>query len=222
MGLRGAVIYYLWATNRRKMLDRLQNEHVDLYKGVVLDVGGRDRGNFKKPRDKVKRWIFADINKRYKPDVILDVTDMRRQIKTGSVDVISAIELFEHVDEPEKGIAECRRVLRKGGVALISTPFMYPIHADPYDYQRWTDSKWRRELLKVGFNDIDLQIMGRFFTIAADSWRIFTISMPFGIRHVMYLLYPVLDIMTLLDKVKFIQESALGKYHGGYFLIARK
>lgn len=54
--------YQKWASYRRKMLDYLQDYYKYLYKGVVLDIGGRDRGKFKKPKEKVKDWIFADIN----------------------------------------------------------------------------------------------------------------------------------------------------------------
>ncbi|MCK5039975.1 MAG: methyltransferase domain-containing protein [Candidatus Aenigmarchaeota archaeon] len=35
------------------------------------------------------------------------------KIKTQSIDVVNAIELFEHVEYPEKGLKECHRVLKK-------------------------------------------------------------------------------------------------------------
>ena len=70
--------YSHWASYRRQMLDRLQEKYRGLYKGIVLDIGGRDRGNFKKPKDKVQKWIFADINQDYNPDIILDVSDMKQ------------------------------------------------------------------------------------------------------------------------------------------------
>ena len=117
--LRAKLSYYFGATYRRKILDRLLEENKDYYQGTVLDIGGRERGKFKKPKEKVKKWIFADIEKRHKPDIILDVSNMT-SIEDESVDVINAIELFEHVESPEKVLAEAKRV-GKHGVFLFST-----------------------------------------------------------------------------------------------------
>lgn len=94
--------YYLWASYRRRLLDKLQNKYSFLYKGIVLDIGGRDRGMFKKPKDKVEKWIFADIESKHNPDIILDVADMNMFLNS-SIDCISAMELFEHVEKIEKG-----------------------------------------------------------------------------------------------------------------------
>jgi len=43
---------------------------------VVLDIGGRNRGKFIKPKDKVEKWIFADIESKHKPDIVVDVCDI--------------------------------------------------------------------------------------------------------------------------------------------------
>lgn len=127
--------YYLGATYHRKILDKLLGKNKHYYQGVVLDIGGRDRGRFNKPKHKVEKWIFADIEERHNPDIVLDVCDMN-QITSDSIDVINATEIFEHIENPEKGLEECYRVLKKDGVLMLSMPFLFPIHADPPDFQR--------------------------------------------------------------------------------------
>ena len=154
--------YYLWTTYRRKMLDDLQRKYQDIYRGVVLDVGGKDRGRFQKPKNKVKKWIFADIVAENNPDIVLDVNDMKNEINDESIDVVNAIELFEHVENPKKGLRECWRVLKKDGYLLIAAPFLYPIHADPNDIQRWTEYKWKIELNELGFSIVEFKEMGFF------------------------------------------------------------
>lgn len=88
----------------------------------------------------VEKWIFVDVEEKHNPDIVLDVADMGK-IKDESIDVINAIELFEHVEKIQQGLKECYRVLKKDGVMILSTPFLFPIHADPYDFQRWTEEK---------------------------------------------------------------------------------
>ncbi|HIH31566.1 TPA: class I SAM-dependent methyltransferase [Candidatus Woesearchaeota archaeon] len=214
--------YYFWATYHRKKLDELQEKHKRVYKGIVLDIGGRDRGRFNKPRDKVKKWIFADIEKKHNPDLVLDVAKMKG-IKSQSIDVISAIELFEHVEEIDKGLDECYRVLKKGGILIISVPFLFPIHADPYDFQRWTEYKWRKKLTTKRFQVNTFEITGRFFTVYCGMIKTFIKSFPSIFRYVGYLLYPLLDLIVKADNTKLIKNHYIfNKYHDGYFIIAKK
>jgi len=189
---------------------------------VVLDIEGRDRGAFKKPKDKVDKWIFADVESKHKPDVILDVANMNN-IETGSIDIVNAMELFEHVEKIEKGLDECYRVLKQKGKILITVPFLFQIHADPYDFQRWTNTKWEKELEKRGFKIETFKIMGRFFSVTNHIFRTFVHSSPFGFRHILYLLFPFTDLLMKLDNTQLIiNHPKLGNFHGGYFIIAKK
>ncbi len=214
--------YYLQSTFRRQILDKLQKKYAHLYKGTVLDIGGRDRGAFKKPKDKVEKWIFADIEQKHNPDIVLDVADMQN-IDTESINTISAIELFEHVEKINQGITECYRVLKKEGKLIMSVPFLYPVHADPYDFQRWTITKWEKELKKAGFIIETTEITGRFFTVRNGMNKTLIQSFPFGIRHLGYLLFPIFSLFNKLDNSNWIKNHPkLGNYHGGYFIIAIK
>ena len=212
----------MWSSNRRKLLHELHKQYAYIYKGVVLDIGGRDRGGFTKPKDKVKKWIFADIEDKHKPDIVLDVANMYN-IDTESIDVISAMELFEHVEKIDKGITECYRVLKKEGVLMLSVPFLYQVHADPYDFQRWTNIKWKKELQENGFKIEKTIVMGRFFSVFTGMIKNLISSFPPIIKHFGYLLFPVLEILNMLDKTNWIKKHRkLGNYHGGYFIIAKK
>ncbi len=216
------VKYYLKASNRRKILDTTQAVYISEYKGIILDIGGRDRGAFKKPKNKVEKWIFADIEKKYNPDIVLDVADMQN-IKTESINIVNAMELFEHVEKIDHGISECYRVLKKEGKFMLSVPFLYQIHADPNDYQRWTNTKWKGKLKKQGFKIQKIIITGYFFTVLTEMIKTFVKSLPFGFKYFGYLLFPFLDILNKLDNTNWIKNhKILGNFHGGYFIIAKK
>lgn len=213
---------YFRASYRRQHLDKLQKEYISEYRGVVLDIGGRDRGVFKKPKNKVEKWIFADIESAHNPDIVIDVADMNK-IDTESIDIVNAMELFEHVEKINEGISECYRVLKYEGKLIMSVPFLYQIHADPYDFQRWTNTKWKTELEKLGFKIEKTEIMGRFFTVRNSMQKTFIQSLPVIIRHIGYLFFPIFDILNKLDNTSWINNHPkLGNYHGGYFIIAKK
>lgn len=219
--VRRGIEVYLSTSYRRKKIDTLSEKHRGLYHGIVLDIGGRDRGSFKKPKKEVEKWIFADIVPDFQPDMILDVTNMKN-VESNSIDVISALELFEHVNYPEKGVAECHRVLKINGLLIASTPFLYGIHADPYDFQRWTGEKWRLVLKDAGFTEIEVTAMGTGVSVTLDLLKaVLRYSHPI-IKYASFFLYPLLDLIEMLDRTRFAQQSVLGKYVGGYFIVAKK
>lgn len=57
-----------------------------------------------------------------------------------SFNSVIAIEVFEHLYDPKLAASEIHRVLRSGGEAVVTVPFMFRIHGDPQDYQRFTSS----------------------------------------------------------------------------------
>lgn len=220
--LKSYLGYYFLASYRRKILDCLLSENSGIYKGMVLDIGGRDRGIFESPRDKVTRWITADIVKDRNPDLVLDVCDMKT-IDANSIDVINALELFEHVADPIRGLSECTRVLRPGGTLVLSMPFLFPIHGDPNDYQRWTVTKIEQEVTKLGFQISFLTPMGLYFTVLADLLKAPTRRHTSILICLAVIISPFLDLLTMLDKLEATRNnSLLNKYTTGYFVIAHK
>jgi SAM-dependent methyltransferase len=59
-------------------------------------------------------------------------------IADGSFEVILCTEVLEHLPEPQKAIDEMFRVLVPGGLLLLTTRFLFPIHDAPHDYFRFT------------------------------------------------------------------------------------
>jgi SAM-dependent methyltransferase len=57
---------------------------------------------------------------------------------SGRLDCILLLDVLEHLPEPDRCMAEIRRVLKPEGLLIIQVPFIYPIHDKPLDYQRWT------------------------------------------------------------------------------------
>lgn len=214
--------YYLFTSFRRKKLDSLFEQNKHYYRGVVLDIGGKDRGKFTKPKNNVTRWIFADIEQKNSPDIILDVANMN-QIIDKSIDIVNAAELFEHVEKINQGLKECYRVLKKDGHLIISVPFLYQIHADPYDYQRWTIDKWKKELSDLGFQIELFKITGNFFSTLCDMHKKLIMQIPKPFKYLGYIFYPFMDLLIKLDDSRLIQNNpALNKYHNGYFIVAKK
>ena len=70
-------------------------------------------------------------------------------------DYIFIMEVLEHVHNPIKAIKEIRRTLKKGGKLIMSTPFIFPIHDEPYDFFRFT--KYGLKLILKNFRNITIK-----------------------------------------------------------------
>lgn len=70
-------------------------------------------------------------------------------------DGILCTQVFEHVENVEYLLVECNRVLKSGGSLVVSVPFVYREHEQPYDFRRFTSFGILQLLEKNGF-EVDL------------------------------------------------------------------
>ena len=141
------------SSSHRIYLDRFLQRAVTRLHGDVLDVGGRRvnrKGVFRVPEQGITSWRYLNIDAEAAPDILCNAEDI--PLPAASVDGIMLSEVLEHLEQPGRVLRELVRILRPGGYGIITMPFMYPLHADPYDYQRWTQEKLRQELAAAGFD----------------------------------------------------------------------
>jgi SAM-dependent methyltransferase len=81
-------------------------------------------------------YIGCDIQSGPRVDRIEDVHAL--SFADGSVGGVFALDTLEHVADPRRALDEIWRVLRPGGVVVISSVMFFPIHAHPWDYWRFT------------------------------------------------------------------------------------
>jgi len=68
-----------------------------------------------------------------------------------SFDAVLCNQVLEHVFNPDEFLAEIQRVLRPGGQLLLTVPFVWDEHEQPYDYARYSSYGLTALLEKQGF-----------------------------------------------------------------------
>jgi len=69
-----------------------------------------------------------------------------------SADVVLSTQVLEHVYDPSVYLRECLRVLRPGGLLILSTHGYWMYHGDPNDYWRWTGEGLRKVIFASGLH----------------------------------------------------------------------
>lgn len=146
--------------HRRLLEEKLSEVFAKLRPGKVLDAGGANS-----PYRKfipATQYLVLEKHPEFKPDICCDVHDIKA--KNSSFDTVVATELLEHTENPRKVVSEFLRVLKKGGVCIASTPFIYPIHEDKFmkDYWRFTENGLRE--MFGGFSAVEVHEVGSFAT----------------------------------------------------------
>jgi SAM-dependent methyltransferase len=95
-----------------------------------------------------KPYVGCDFREGPGVDRVEDVTAIN--MADNSAGTVICLETFEHVFEVRRAFDEVFRILRPGGVFILTSPFNFRIHGYPDDYWRISPSCLRRLLTPYG------------------------------------------------------------------------
>ena len=129
--------------------------------GDILDVGCGS-----KPYEKLfnfDRYIGLDIDSEISRK--LGIADYYYDGKTfpfspNSFDCVLCNQVLEHVFEPDAFLQEIHTVLKSNGKLLLTVPFVWDEHEQPYDYARYSSFGIKSLLIKNGFDVIENKKIG--------------------------------------------------------------
>jgi SAM-dependent methyltransferase len=124
-------------------LSRFRERLKQLKNGRVLELGTRRVEG--RPSTIRRDWAPQNVSYvgcDYQPgldvDIVIDAERLSSSFELGSVDAVIACSVFEHIRKPWLAAREIAKVLKPGGIVFVQTHQTYPIHADPYDYWRFS------------------------------------------------------------------------------------
>jgi SAM-dependent methyltransferase len=135
-------------------------------RGTLLDYGSGGQPYRALFETKVSKYVAADVAPT--PGRTLDIVlapDRPVPLPDGSVDTVLSSQTLEHVPDPAFYLGECRRLLRPGGVLILTAPMQWRHHEAPHDYLRFTRFGLERLLAAAGFALISIAPQGGAFAL---------------------------------------------------------
>lgn len=125
--------------------------------GKVLDVGCGDKP-YKTWLSRAVLCVGLDVAGGFGVDVIAE-PGKPWPIDSASFDAVLCTQVLEHVSDLEATLVEIGRVLKPGGLLVVTIPFMYNEHGAPEDYRRLSTHGTRRMFVRC-YEIIELKTQG--------------------------------------------------------------
>lgn len=155
-------IYY-WVESRVKEIGPTPDSK-------VLEVGSCDINGSVRKLFSTQYYVGVDIQNG--PGVNILLPNPKELIfKSRYFDVIVCTEMLEHAEFPEAMISEMYRVLRWGGVLLLTTRSEGFPHHNPPDYHRFSEAEIEKMLGEASFRPIKVGVDPEAPGVFAEAWR---------------------------------------------------
>ena len=200
-------------------ISRISNELDGINSLKVLNVGaGGTIETYLKTKFNFVRSIDVDVNR--EPDQVIDVCDID-QLKdlTFTPQLICMFEVLEHTKNPINAIQNLHEIIDENSYVMLSTPFIFHIHDEPYDFFRFT--KYGLEILFQNFKEVVVKPRNGWF----ETILVLFVRLRME-RNILSKMIGNLFILIyfLLTPITYLLQSIIKseKITTGYFVYSKK
>lgn len=129
--------------------------------GAVLDVGCGEQPFRPLIESRGRRYVGMDVEQNRTRTVDILGTLEEAPSPAERYPLIVCTEVLEHVADIGAAFAGLRRLTAPGGAVIVTVPFVFPLHMEPYDFRRLTHYGIERLAADHGFRVESSAQLGR-------------------------------------------------------------
>lgn len=194
-------------------------------KGTVLDLGAGNSPYRELILNTADNYISIDwessLHKKNPPDFIADLNIDRLPFEEQSMDHVVSIEVLEHLHNPQNALNEAHRILKNEGSFVLTVPFMWWVHEEPYDYFRYTKWGLIHLLKQAGFSQVEVKAKTGFWLMWFLKLNYYIVGITISRTYLVLVFFVPVFVFTLgtqilgklLDRIILNQEKETAGYY---------
>ena len=148
----------------RRNLFKFYKKYSQKLGGNLIDIGCGNKP-YKNLFKHCKSYIGLEIESENKNSADFTYDGKNFPFEDETFDSAVCSEVLEHVFEPNQFLKEVNRVLKKNGLIILTLPFFWDEHEQPYDYARYTSFGLKYILEKENFEILEQVKIGNDLSI---------------------------------------------------------
>jgi SAM-dependent methyltransferase len=208
---------YILLKNNLRVFRRFKDLIIKENKIKILDVGCGFKSWQSFFNNKIE-YIGVDLDKKMSTADFIGSAE-KLPFKDNEFDALIYSEILEHIGDLPAALREMHRVAKNGTLVFISSPYIFPEHGLPYDFQRLTKYYYQKifendEIILIKESNSSLSTCFICFNLFIESspFRIFN-----GLKHLIYIFNNLTGIV--FDKIIEFVFSKIGKNYKKYFYL---
>ena len=189
--------------------------------GDLLDVGA-GYGRYRAMISPLVEKYFSSDGFDQRADFLEDSAHLTHS--DNSFDTVLCNQALEHIAEPEKTMKEIFRVLKPGGIAIATVPFLFPEHKDPMDFRRYTRDGFAQAFANAGFVIVECKSYGGVWSVIAEFIRMGTLN-PYKPKRSLFVRKVGQILSRLSESIgskAAEQVSDASIFYSNLYIVARK
>lgn len=169
-----------WVDLQWSLLERSLRSVAPQARGRLLDVGCGDKPYEPWFRPYVRTYLgieqastfgVTSAGGRRGPDLVYG--GGRLPFRDQAFDTVLSVQVLEHTPHPQVLVDEMARVLVPGGLLILTAPFQFRLHEEPYDFFRYSPHGLRVMCDAAGLEVIETMPQGSLWSVVGHKLNTF-------------------------------------------------
>jgi SAM-dependent methyltransferase len=186
--------------------------------GNVLDIGGSRKSGYHELVQGSPVFTVVNYGDMHPGQDLNFNAEEKFPLGDASYDHVLTMNVLEHIWDTHNVFSEVARVLKSGGLFVSAVPYMHHIHGSPDDYNRYTESAFKKYAERYGFEMVEIKTLGggllSLIYQCVGGWLYFNILKTFA----KWLCTTLDDIFSVIPQY----EKLARNIPLGYFWIMKK
>jgi len=181
----------------------------DYSEGRLIDLGAGNLLYKSFLKQYCEVYESLDIQENPNLDYVQDIQDT--DLDSEVFDTVFCRNVLEHVENPRRAMSEISRILKDGGVAIVSVPHLAYLHNEPADYYRFTEYGLEEIASDTKLEVIKIEEAGGLFSFLGYIFSTVLLGLTYNIPIVFSASFK-LNFLVQLSCLKIDKITGTGKY----------